>query len=438
MRRVVAPAEDGLHQVVHQAHARHLDAQRQRAVLHVTAEQVHRAPDLGHRQLQTHVVHELGQEGVRQRTQRVAARRAVAHQRLLVEERVEVREEASSEVGRGEDVPRGDEQFLPRRDVVRTRPQKLHDGDAHGVSVRLHALRVSAQEVGDERNRLHLRAFQVAVRASQAIGHVFQIRAFQPDHLHHQRQQRGDVRRDQTRVQLEQEHHDQRALRLYFERTRAERRHRRRRLGVLLALLLFFRRLRPRTRLAERRLHRLLHVLVHAAHELQEGFHLELQRGAEVAVQVEDHAETHQRVFFILRAKRFGRHREHSLIVRPQVLVVRELVQHLKHCLAHLVLHVVLRLRGHRVQHGAEGGEERREEFRVLRRVHHLDRIAHLGDQREAVLGLVAGRELRRVRVELAAVRIASRRREPEVSESGGRGVANGGKSRAAVRGKPG
>ena len=111
-------------------------------------------------------------------------------------------------------------------------------------------------------------------------------------------------------------------------------------------------------------------------------------------MQVEDHAEAHQRVFFILRAQRFGRHREHRLIVRPQVLVVRELVQHLQHTLAHLVFHVVLRLRGHRVQHGAEGREERREEFRVLRRVHHLDRIAHLGDQREAVLGLVAGGEL--------------------------------------------
>ena len=311
-----------------------------------------------------------------------------------------MRVEAPPEVGRGEDVPGGYEQLLPRGDVVRHGPEELHDGDAHGVPVRLHALRVPAQEVGDERDRLHLRAFEVAVRAAQARGHILRLRALQPDHLDHQRQQRGDVRRDQARVQLEQEHHDQRALRLDLERASAERRERaneRRRLRVLLLALLFSRRLfffSRRGGLPERLLHRLLHVLVHAAHKLQEGLHLELQRGAEVAVQIEDHAQAHQRVFFILRAQRLGRHRENRLIVRTQVLVVRELVQHLQHGLARLVFHVVLRLRGHRVQHGAESWEERREEFRVLRRVHHLDRIAHLGDQREAVLGLVAGGEL--------------------------------------------
>ena len=121
LRRVVPPAKDALHEVVHQPHARHLDRQRERVVLDVSAEHVHRPSNLRKGQLQAHVVHELGEERVRKRPERVVARAPGADESLLVEKRIQMGVETPPEILRGEDVAGRHEQLLARRHVVGAR-----------------------------------------------------------------------------------------------------------------------------------------------------------------------------------------------------------------------------------------------------------------------------------------------------------------------------
>ena len=67
------------------------------------------------------MVHELGEERVRQRPERVVARAAGADENLLVEKRVQMCVETPPEILCGEDVAGRHEQLLARRHVVGAR-----------------------------------------------------------------------------------------------------------------------------------------------------------------------------------------------------------------------------------------------------------------------------------------------------------------------------
>ena len=148
----------------------HLDRERQRRVVDVAREELDDARELREAQLGAHVVDEVGERRVRERPQRLVREPPDADEHLLVEQHVDLREEAAAEVGR-EDVARRDEQLLARRDrVARARGEQLDHGLGDGVLERLHQLGKPAQQVREERERLDLARDELLVpRALQLV-----------------------------------------------------------------------------------------------------------------------------------------------------------------------------------------------------------------------------------------------------------------------------
>eukprot|EP00964_Phaeocystis_antarctica_P114368 scaffold78337_cov60-Phaeocystis_antarctica.AAC.1 len=246
----LALVEDVLDEVEQQPHGGRLDVQRQRRVVDVAREDVDHLGEVRDAQLAAHVVHEVGEGRARERPQRLVRRAhrgvaqvARADEELLVEQDVDLVEEAHAEVG-GEDVPRRHEDVLADRDRLgRAGEQQLDDALGDGLLVGPHEVGEGAQQVGEEGERLDLRRHEVGAREARAVHGG--LRRAQRERLHHERDEVGDGGRDVARVELEEEHHDERALGQHLERLGALGQHAARR------------RARPHRRRAARRARRL-------------------------------------------------------------------------------------------------------------------------------------------------------------------------------------
>eukprot|EP00976_Prorocentrum_cordatum_P101061 1192471-Prorocentrum_minimum.AAC.2 len=231
-------------------------------------------------------------------------------------------------------MPGGHQELLAGRHVVRARPQQIHHASRDAVLVRAEVIGEAAQHVCQERHRLHLRGLQVRMRGLQMRWDVRQGWPGNRDGFHHQRQQTRRVVLDVSRVKLEQEHHDQRALDHHLERASGccqlirlggtgESAVRSNFGGVYGTRGLH-------TRLTEEVHHRGFEALINVAYEIQERLHLRLQSGPEVLVQIEDDAQTDVGVLLIVCLQYGHRQPDEIENILPQNLVVRQPVQNLQ------------------------------------------------------------------------------------------------------------
>ena len=249
----------------------------------------------------------------------------------------------------------------------------------------------------------------------------------------HQRQQQLDVLLNVLRVELEEEHDDQRALDEHFERVSAPDQHARlgfvavqaaeahllrrrgrrgrssRRRGLDLGTGHRRGRHTCRRRLRLPRAHEVgpevgrdhtLEVMVQRAHEVQEGLRVGVECRSVVLMQVEDDPQTDQRVLLVVCVEYVHGQAQQIGDVLAQRLVVRQPVEDLQQHVPQLLVRAVLELRRAELQDLAQDWEESLEKVRVLRRVHDLDRVAYLRGRAQSRVGALGlrcmGRRQRR------------------------------------------
>ena len=205
---LLAPQPYALHEVQQKLTAHRLDARRQRLVVRVPREQLDGPGQVRVGQVLADVVHQVRQGGVGQRAQGLVRRPAPAQQDVLVEQVLHVRHELDPQLG-GEDVPRGDEQLLPQvGDLVWTDVEQAEHSLHHLGAVRAHHLLVDADDVGEKRQRLDLRAHEVNedLLVEVLVGALGR-RRLKRDRGHDQWDELGHFLVDKLLVELVHQHH---------------------------------------------------------------------------------------------------------------------------------------------------------------------------------------------------------------------------------------
>ena len=347
--RVLAVLEhDGLDQVEQQLDAHGLDARRERRVVQQLRMHVHHPHDLLRAQLLPHVVHQVRKHAHHERALHLLGGDARAEQHALVEQRVDLPDEVLAEVGR-EDVPRGDEQLLARRGVLRRAVlEQAHVHLGQQLAILPHDGRRAAQHVREERHRLHLGGDHLAEHGPvpdpgrdadkdlAALPRLLVCRLLRRRLQHEallkdERHKHVDRRAHHVAVRLEDEHNRDGALGEHLEARRGgeqlARRRGRRRVAALAAErqhagVARLGRGVPGAVATERLGHRPAHVHVELLHQLQERLHLPLQHRLERPVQVDDHLERHRRVLLVVFPHGAQHHLHERLGVCAQRLVL--------------------------------------------------------------------------------------------------------------------